>query len=189
LLDGGAGDDIYYVDTGADLTFEAVGGGTDTVYAGVPVPGAGVYLYANVENLVLVGTTSFGVGNELANRITGNDIGNYLLGGAGDDILDGRNGNDVLFGQSGADIFTFSRFSSFDGAAPLYFTPGTDVIADFEVGVDKIRLSGLGFSTFAQVQAAFSQVGADGAINFGGGEFVVLQHVTMSSLTASDFIL
>ncbi|MBO9502758.1 hypothetical protein J7346_13690, partial [Brevundimonas sp. A19_0] len=67
LMDGGAGDDLYWVDTGDDLTFEASNGGTDTVYADVRVENAGVYLYANVENLVLVGTTAFGVGNGLAN--------------------------------------------------------------------------------------------------------------------------
>ncbi len=190
LLDGGPGDDIYYVDTGADLTFEAVGGGIDTVYANVPVAGAGVYLYANVENLVLQGTTAFGVGNELNNRINGNDIGNYLLGGAGDDTLNGGGGNDVLFGQAGADTFVFYRGpGDYSGASVVSLSPGADVIADFEVGVDKIRFSGLGFSTFAQVQAAFSQVGADGAINFGGGEFVVLQNVNLSTLTANDFIL
>ncbi|MEH6698369.1 MAG: calcium-binding protein, partial [Brevundimonas sp.] len=54
LLDGDAGDDIYWVDTGDDLTFEDVGGGNDTVYADVKVANAGVYLYDNVENLVLV---------------------------------------------------------------------------------------------------------------------------------------
>ena len=47
LMDGGAGNDIYYVDTPDDLTFEAVGGGADTVYANIN--GAGYYLYANVE--------------------------------------------------------------------------------------------------------------------------------------------
>jgi len=63
LMDGGAGDDIYYVDTPADLTFEAAADGNDTVYANIS--GAGYYLYANVENLVLLGTTPYGVGNEL----------------------------------------------------------------------------------------------------------------------------
>jgi serralysin len=188
LLDGGPGDDIYYVDTGADLTFEAVGGGIDTVYANVPVAGAGVYLYANVENLVLWGSTAFGVGNELDNRLIGSESANYLLGGAGNDFLDGRGGNDVLFGQAGSDIFSFGVFSDYSGASIYYSRPGADVIADFEVGVDKIRLYGLGFTSFAQVQSAFTQVGADGAIHFGNGEFVVLQHVSLNSLTAADFI-
>ncbi|MBU2167105.1 MAG: M10 family metallopeptidase C-terminal domain-containing protein, partial [Alphaproteobacteria bacterium] len=85
LLDGDAGDDLYWVDTGDDLTFEDVGGGNDTVYADVRVANAGVYLYENVENLVLVGTTAFGVGNELNNLMIGSNSGNYLLGGAGDD--------------------------------------------------------------------------------------------------------
>jgi Ca2+-binding RTX toxin-like protein len=175
LMDGGAGNDSYFVDTGADLTFEAVGGGIDTVYANIPVVGAGVYLYANVENLVLQGTTSFGVGNELANSLIGNAASNYLLGGAGDDIINGKGGNDVLFGELGADTFVFERGT------------GGDVIGDFVHGTDRIDLRGLGFS-FAQLQSAFSQVGTNGAINLGSGDFIVLHNVTMSTLTASDFI-
>ena len=51
-------------------------GGTDTVYADVKVANAGVYLYDNVENLVLVGTTAFGVGNGLTVGVwVGNDDG------------------------------------------------------------------------------------------------------------------
>jgi Ca2+-binding RTX toxin-like protein len=103
------------------------------------------------------------------------------LGNNGNDRLDGRGGNDVLFGDmpggtAGADTFVF------DGLV------GQDVIGDFHHGEDKIELIGL-FSSFSQLQANFVQSGSDGAINLGGGNFIVLQGVTMNTLTASDFIL
>jgi Ca2+-binding RTX toxin-like protein len=122
LMDGGAGNDTYFVDTPADLTFEAVGGGTDTVIANIV--GAGYYLYANVENLILQGATPYGVGNELDNVLTGSNQVNWLLGGAGADTLDGKAGNDVLFGEAGADTFVFEAGT------------GGDVIGDFQAGVD-----------------------------------------------------
>lgn len=176
LMDGGAGNDTYYVDTGDDLTFEAVDGGFDWVYADVKVPNGGVYLWANVEALTLVGTTAFGVGNELDNVLVGNASGNWLLGGDGNDRLLGRGGNDVLFGQAGADTFAFRNGD------------GQDVIGDFSVAEDRIELT-TNFTTFAQLQAAFHQNGSDGAIDLGGGNFIVLQGVTMSTLTASNFVL
>ena len=175
LMDGGAGDDTYYVDTPADLTFEAAGGGTDTVYANIS--GAGYYLYPNVENLVLLGTTPYGVGNELDNHLTGNDVANWLLGGAGNDVLNGKGGNDVLFGEAGADTFVFEHGT------------GGDVIGDFLAGTDKIDLSAFGFASFAQVQAAMGQNGGDSFINLGGGDFIVLNGVAQASLHAGDFIL
>ena len=175
LMDGGSGDDIYYVDTPDDLTFEAANGGTDTVHA--DIVGAGYYLYANVENLILDGNTPYGVGNELDNHLTGNAIGNYLLGGAGNDVLNGKAGNDVLFGEAGADTFVFEHGT------------GGDVIGDFQAGTDKIDLSAMGFTSFGQVQAAMGQNGADSFINLGGGDLVVLNGVAMTSLHADDFIL
>ena len=174
-MDGGSGNDTYHVDTGADLTYEGVGGGTDTVYAEVTVPNAGVYLYANVENLVLQGTTAFGVGNELDNVLTGSGSGNWLLGGLGNDTLNGKGGNDVLFGEGGADTFVFETGT------------GGDVIGDFQAGTDRISLVGYGL-TFAQVQGLFAQVGNVGAIQFANGDVIVLHNVTMANLTAADFI-
>ncbi len=175
LMDGGAGDDIYYVDTPADLTFEAASGGLDTVYA--RIVGAGYYLYANVENLILLGGTPFGVGNELDNQLTGNSAANYLLGGAGNDVLNGKGGRDVLFGESGADVFVFERGT------------GGDVIGDFAAGIDKIDLSALGFTSFAAVVRSMHEVGGTTAIDLGGGDLVVINGVPIASLRAEDFIL
>lgn len=178
LMDGGSDNDTYWVDSGDDLTFEAAGGGIDTVHADVRVTNGGVYLYAHVENLVLEGTTAFGVGNELSNILRGNASGNYLLGGAGNDIINGRGGNDVLFGEGGNDTFVFDLAS------------GGDVIGDFQTAGDRIDLSAYSqFTSFAQLQTAFSQVGNDGAIDLGGGNLIVLHGVTMANLTAAHFIL
>ena len=174
LMDGGPGDDSYYVDTPADLTFEAVSGGIDTVYA--DINGAGYYLYPYVENLVLEANTPFGVGNNLDNQLTGNAIGNYLLGGAGNDTLNGKAGGDVLFGEGGADTFVFERAT------------GGDVIGDFQPGVDKIQLVGLGFSSFAQVQSAFVENGGTTAINLGQGDFIVINGIANAQLTAASFL-
>ncbi|MFL9841816.1 hypothetical protein ABS767_12640 [Sphingomonas sp. ST-64] len=176
LMDGGSGNDIYYVDTGADLTFEAVGGGTDTVVANIEGPGNGVYLYANVENLILMGETAFGVGNELDNILTGSDASNWLLGGAGNDVIDGGGGNDVLYGQGGADTFVFERGT------------GGDVIGDFTAGVDRIDLSAF-FRSYAQVTANMVEVNGSTGINLGNGDFIVLLGVGRSALDADDFIL
>ncbi len=172
-LYGNLGNDTFHVDTPFDIVFEQQGEGSDTVYANIA--GAGFYLYENIETLILEGTTPFGVGNTTANTITGNAIGNFLLGGAGDDTLNGKAGGDVLFGESGADTFVFESGT------------GGDVIGDFAAGSDKIKLAGI-FADFAAAQANFIQNGNVGAINLGNGDLVVLHNVTMSQLTATDFL-
>ena len=177
-LNGGGGDDVYYVDTPDDIIYEALNDGTDTVFAGIT--GAGYYLWANVENATLTGDTPFAAGNELDNVLTGSDSANWLLGNGGNDTLNGKGGNDVLFGDLLGGPFGNDTFV-FDGVV------GKDVIGDFHHGEDQIRLIG-SYTSFTQVQAAFSQSGSDGAIDLGGGNLIVLQGVTMSTLTASDFI-
>jgi len=174
FLDGGLGNDSYYIDSPADLTFERPEEGIDTVYVDCPV--AGYYILANIENLVLLGTTPFGVGNALDNGITGSASGNWLYGGAGRDTINGKAGNDVLWGQADADTFIFERGT------------GIDTVGDFTLGVDKIQLAGLGFTSFAQVLAATTQVGAACAINLGAGDALILNNLLRTGLAEGDFL-
>jgi serralysin len=163
-LYGGTGDDVFHVDTPADLVFEFAGEGNDSVFA--DIAGGGYCLYQEIENLTLLGATPFGVGNALDNRVTGSATANWLFGGAGADTLNGMAGNDVLYGEAGADSFVFERGT------------GGDAIGDFTSGLDHILLVGLGFTSFGQVQAAFSVVGGSSAINLGQGDLIVLPGVT-----------
>ncbi|NOU20447.1 MAG: hypothetical protein HOO93_01425, partial [Methyloglobulus sp.] len=79
-LAGGAGDDTYFITSG-DVVTEAADAGIDTVNAGFTYT-----LAANVENLVLTGTTAInGTGNALNNILTGNSAKNTLTGGTGND--------------------------------------------------------------------------------------------------------
>ncbi|HEU4459752.1 MAG TPA: calcium-binding protein [Methylibium sp.] len=100
-LIGGAGNDTYVVDAATDVVTEIANEGTDTVESSVTWT-----LGANVENLVLTGTTAInGTGNALNNVLTGNAANNTLTGGAGNDTLEGGAGTDTLVGGAGEDSY------------------------------------------------------------------------------------
>ncbi|PTQ89855.1 calcium-binding protein [Agitococcus lubricus] len=121
-MQGGQGNDIYYVDNNTDIVLEDYNSGSDLVI--LSVFNSFYSMSANVETLRSDGTGStYVLANDLNNKITGNigdnyifgDIGNdTLLGGAGSDWLDGGAGNDVLYGGIGADAYFFARGGSRD---------------------------------------------------------------------------
>lgn len=104
-LDGGGavdrmtglkGDDLYFVDSAADVVVEAAGGGFgDRILASVNYTmGAGqqVELFSTTNTL---GTAAINlVGNAFANRILGNNGANVINGGGGNDYLTGALGAD-----------------------------------------------------------------------------------------------
>ncbi|MNZ13767.1 Bifunctional hemolysin/adenylate cyclase precursor [compost metagenome] len=97
VLTGGGGDDAYIVGVG-DTVIENSNEGIDTVQSGVDFT-----LGANVENLMLTGSSSInGTGNNLDNIITGNSGGNALSGGLGDDtyVIGYGYGDTVIEGLS-----------------------------------------------------------------------------------------
>lgn len=90
---GGAGNDIYQVDSSGDRVIENPGEGMDAVYSSI----AAYTLAANVENLQLVDAAVSGTGNDLANVIEGNGADNFIDGGAAADVMIGGTGNDTYF--------------------------------------------------------------------------------------------
>ncbi|HEV2531277.1 family 16 glycosylhydrolase [Phenylobacterium sp.] len=161
---GGAGDDTYYLQDPADKIVEQPGGGVDTVVAWQDV---NLKNYANVENVKIDGGGLYAAGD-------GHD--NIVYAGSGAEQLYGGGGQDVLVAGSGPDTFIVVKGE------------GDDAIYGFKAASDMVRLSA-GFTTFAQVQSAMTQVGADVKIDFGGGDGVVLRNIQASALTAANFEL
>lgn len=164
-LAGGKGDDTYTVNHSGTTIVEQAGGGIDTVRSSVSFA-----LSANVENLFLIGNN----GNHSA---TGNDQPNIIVGNGGANVITGGKGNDILTGGAGADTFVFQRGD------------GSDIITDFENGLDKVRLKDYGFSTFEEVQAAMKQVGADTYLVLSSFETLVFRDSQMSDFLEKDFLL
>ena len=100
-MQGGLGDDTYYVHNLADQVIEANGQGTDIAVSWIH----DYTLPENVENLTLVEEAVNGTGNSASNLIIGDALDNTLYGKAGDDTLNGGAGDDTLDGGAGADKF------------------------------------------------------------------------------------
>ncbi|TYO61580.1 family 16 glycosylhydrolase [Bradyrhizobium hipponense] len=167
-MTGGAGDDTYVVtDSGAKIV-EAYGGGIDTVNSSV------TYAFPSyAENLTLTGSAAVNAtGNIQSNIITGNSAANVITGGLG---------NDILTGGGGADTFVLNSGD------------GSDIITDFApgsgAGHDIVQLNGFAFTSFADVQAAVSQVGGDVYLKLTSQDTLVFRNTTISAFTSDDFQL
>ena len=160
---GGLGDDYYYVYYPHETIVENANEGIDNVVATV-----NYQMADNVENMQIFGSI-WGVGNALDNIIVGN--------GAGRQLFDGKGGNDVLIASNAADIFVMEQGG------------GIDAIQGFKSNLDRARLDGSGFTTFAQVQAALTQVGPDVALNYTTGEGLLFRNHQVSDFTAQNFML
>nr|WP_294816392.1 M10 family metallopeptidase C-terminal domain-containing protein [uncultured Sphingomonas sp.] len=101
---GGTGDDSIWVANAATQVLEAVGEGTDIVYASVSYTLAAGSEIEQLRAADLLATTAIALtGNEFANTITGNAGANTLDGGGGNDTLYGGDGDDIVFGGTGHD--------------------------------------------------------------------------------------
>ncbi len=121
-------------------------------------------------------------GGKGANTLIGREGNDELFGGDGNDTLSGGEDANTLYGQGGADIFQIS---------PQSGDVSEDRIGDFQVGVDKIDVSGLGITSFEQLKLIFETNGKDTFFDaYWGYEAhrVELTGVAPGKLSAGDFI-
>jgi hypothetical protein len=83
--------------------------------------------------------------------LKGGEGADKLYGDNGDDVLAGGAGRDMLFGGAGADIFVFDTVEDSTRKS-------RDEVADFEVGIDLIDLTALGFTGF-DTDGSFTEAG------------------------------
>lgn len=192
-LEGGKGDDTIdgkggndWISGGAGADTLTAGLGADTLsYAGSLKGGIVVYL----QSLTVYGGDAQGdvisgfenvEGSELGDYLAGNDGVNVLSGRAGSDTLDGGLGSDTLTGGADSDMFV-TRTGN-----------GIDTVTDFVAGAggDTIFVSYNGaFDSFAEVMAVASNARGGGVvIDFSGGDQLILQGITLASLTADNFV-
>ncbi len=200
-LHGGSGNDVLSGGGGADLLDG--GSGTDRAQYFMSKQGVTASLansaintgdaagdsYVSIEDLA---------GSRFADRLFGDAGANTLLGNEGDDLLDGAAGNDVLLGGDGADrLMGGAGNDSLTGGAGadvfLFATgSGQDVIHDFDIAADTINLAlsmiGATAATGADVIADYGTiVGANAVFDFGGGDVIIIEHVSDLSALGNAF--
>jgi Ca2+-binding RTX toxin-like protein len=194
-LSGRGGNDLYFVDNANDSVSESAGQGLDEVRTSVSFT---LTAGADVENLRTIDDDG-----AVAIDLAGNETGNVVRGNNGANVINGGAGDDELTGLGGQDAFLFD--TALDAATNV------DVIVDFSVADDTIRLDDAVFSVFATgglaaerfVVGAAAQDGNDniiyddatGSLLFdvdGNGTAAAIQFAQLSpglALTNNDFLV
>ncbi len=140
-MNGGAGNDTYFVDNSGDIASENVDDGlADVVMSSVTYT-----LGQGIEIAYLTGSARINLtGNEDENTLIGNAGANIIKGGTVSaariaDVLNGGLGNDTLSGGLGRDTFIFNT--------KLSSTANLDKITDFSAVDDVIHLENTGIFT------------------------------------------
>jgi Ca2+-binding RTX toxin-like protein len=138
-----------------------------------------------------------GDGNDTVKGTPGDD---RVYGEAGDDLVRGGPGNDSLFGGAGSDDLRGWRGNDRLDGGPgndtlrggvgddtFVFKPGYDADTITDLGKGNDRLIVTGFGNEAAVMALAVKSGSDVVIDFGGGDVLTIEGVTLSAVeTALD---
>lgn len=169
-LDGGIGFDILYGQGGDDFIFGGAGYFSDTLYGG---NGNDTLEDGNGLNLL--------AGEAGDNLLTGNSSLDTLEGGFGMDTLIAGDSADIVDGVANCDTFVFGLES------------GDDTIANFQNWHDKMDISALGVTCFADLVTA-GAITASGSstvidLNFVGGDgTILLEDSDIARIDVTNFL-
>ena len=202
VLSGAGGNDSLKAYAGDDTL--TGGAGNDTLNGGTGIDVAdysdsGAGLLAVLYNPAANTGDAAGDSYIDIEALSGSAFGDTLVGSNGVDILSGAGGNDSLKAYGGDDTLTGGTGSDTlnggTGDDRFHFTSGDggDTIIDFAAGAgseDVLVLIGMdaAHDSFAEIQAAASQVGPDTMIDLGGGDSLTLLGVTATNLHEDDFL-
>lgn len=185
-LDGGnGGDQASYASAAAGVSVNRVTNAhTGEAYGDVFV-GVEQFRLSNYDDVFLglsaAETVYAGGGLDLVDGGGGND---RLYGGSGADTVKGGAGGDFIVGESGGDfLYGGTEKDTF------YFRAGSghDWIADFQDGVDVLRLAIGGVLDMTDVKIASHTAGA--VVTWGdSNSSILLAGIAPSQLSASDFL-
>lgn len=189
LLDGGTGfDTIDFSKFGSAVYVNLAAKGYEGWTSGTSSANAAnaTIAIADIAAVEAVKGSSSGdtiIGNSANNTLDGGGGYDTINGGAGIDTILGDRGNDTLNGGAGNDALTGGTGSD---VFQLNAAWGTDTVSDFVRGQDKVEFAGVsGLTSFAKLAITSTSAGADVAY---GTNHIILQGVTASTLTASDFL-
>jgi Ca2+-binding RTX toxin-like protein len=132
-MDGGEGNDTFYVDNAFDRVFDSSSSTTETVRTSVS------YSLPSTADVEIFETTHAAGSSPI--DLTGNHGTQRIWGNDGANFLNGREGSDTLFGLGGADVFEFDT--------ELNETPNVDTIDDFDPAAEYIYIDNAIFSGLA----------------------------------------
>ena len=198
-IDSGFGDDYVEAGSGSDVIFDA--SGNDQILGGdgndkvLVLTGKNQIDGGNGSDFIIGGIQGDTINGGRGNDVIQGDAGAGIFGGA--DVIVGGAGDDIMMGGRGADVFVFATndgtdvIASFNVADIMYDTingySANAVGADFQVGVDHIRLDGfltvnssniMDFVTNSDQGATFSAEGTD----------ITIYGVDAASLTVDEFL-
>ena len=198
VIHGGGGRDDLFGDGGDDTLFNDNGmanfnggSGTDTAdFSGREVSGyyyhpGGVYVNLAYQIVDYNGPNfhEWGPKGTIVDveNVNGTHYSDTLIGDYKNNVLNGNAGDDFLTGNGGHDIF---QFSAHNGVVDF----GNDMVTDFTVGEDRVRISHSAFANFGVMMQHTQQVGNDVVITYDADNSITLHNVQLASLHWSDFI-
>lgn len=191
-ISGGAGNDHIYGGAAADILKGDAG--NDQIKGG----DSDDWIEGGADNDSLYGQSGSDkiYGDAGNDTIDGGIEGDVLEGGAGNDTIIGGQGNDILVDGAGSDVLDGGNDSDIiiltteiDADGNTAASTSIDTIKNFSKTEDKIILK-TSYKTpisFADIQSNMTQNGSNVEIALDNGQQIIIENITTSDLTSSNF--